>query len=97
MHLLKKSLEIGPDADVKRTAYSVLGRAYVALEEYDEALQVMPKAYDLFNPEKHEGENFPEQEYKTSIKAYSLTLHKTGDSENGDEIAWEAENMDIKS
>ena len=67
------------------------------IKELDTLLEEGTKIKVSINQEKYEGENFPEQEYKTFLKAYSLALHKTGDSEHGDEIAWEAEKMDTKS
>ena len=67
--------------------YSYLGRCYVFLEEYADAVNVLSKAYDLFDKRDRPIEqDFDKKEYKEFLRAYSYALYKVGLFEKHTEV-----------
>jgi tetratricopeptide (TPR) repeat protein len=46
--LLEKACKLDPNDERKELTYSYLGRSYLALKRYDDALEIMSQAYELF-------------------------------------------------
>jgi len=74
--LLNRIIEIDPDGDRMEIIYSCLGRSYMALGEYDKALDEMEKAYSLFKNQDGKKDEAYLKENKEFLKAYSWLLYK---------------------
>ncbi|MFH1146215.1 MAG: hypothetical protein V1736_00725 [Pseudomonadota bacterium] len=67
------------EKDRKQLSYFYLGRSYVALRRYNEALDAMSKAYKLFE-KRHETSKDPSevQQFKDFLSIYSTLLRSMG-------------------
>jgi len=93
----EKAVELGTDTDIKRLSNAYLGRSYVILGRFEEALSVMPKADELYNLESNERDDYNQKEYKAFLDAYSLALRKLGFIERAESISNKSEQITTKS
>jgi tetratricopeptide (TPR) repeat protein len=90
VRLLEKVRKLDPDNEQKELFCSYLGRSYLALERYDDALEMMSLAYELFRKKgKNMEEEFESQEFKQFLNAYIELLKKVGQTERAQDIARE--------
>ena len=90
--LLQKVCELDPHHERNELYHSYLGRSYLSLGRYDDALQVLCRAYEPFRKRSQQLDtDFGRQEYVDTLNALSDVLHKVGQSSRAREVAHEAE------
>ena len=90
--LFEKAIKYESDINSIVINYFRLGQCYTILKRYNEALEVMNNAYELFNNnEEVVKDSFKKQEYNKFLKAYSYVLNKIGDIELSKKISEECE------
>lgn len=90
VRLLEKVRKLDSDNEQKELFCSYLGRSYLALERYDDALEMMSLAYELFlKKSENMEEEFERQEFKQFLNAYIELLEKVGQTERAQDIAHE--------
>lgn len=91
--LLQKALKLDPDANKakKKLPYVFIGKSYLSLEKYDEALQILTKAYELFCKESLNlaYDNDSDVHYQL-LTTYEEALRNAGQTKKAKKIAREA-------
>ena len=86
----EKALKYKSDDDIKRTIFLSLGRCYVAIEEYDQAVNIMSSAYELISQNyDNVTDAILKREYRSFFKAYSYALGKIGKNDISKKITEE--------
>jgi tetratricopeptide (TPR) repeat protein len=92
--LLEKARKLDPNDERKEFSYSYLGRSYMALERYDDALEIMSLAYELFRKRSQSIEDESERsEFIQFIKAFVDLLCKVGQPERAQKVEREVEDI----
>jgi len=88
--------KLEPDDERKELTYSYLGRSYLALRQYDEALRMMSRAYELFRGRSRiiTDEN-DQREFTKFVGEYVKVLIKVGQNKRAKEIQQEVEKWQI--
>ncbi len=89
VRLLEKVRKLDPENEKNELFCSYLGRSYLALEQYDDALEMMSRAYELFLKKDKDMEDIDRQEFKQYLNAYIDLLEKVDQSERAQDIARE--------
>lgn len=88
--------KLEPEDERKELTYSYIGRSYLALGQYDEALRMMSIAYELFRGRYRITKDKNDQrEFTKYVEEYVKILNKVGQNEKAKEIQREVEEWKI--
>jgi len=92
VRLFKKVCQLDPRSERKELELSYLGRSYLALGRYNDALEYLSKAYESFRERsRHLQRDFERREYLEYLQAFSDILEKVGQSDRARAVSREAE------
>lgn len=90
--LLEKAYKLDPGYDESEIYHSYLGRSYLALGQYNEALDQLSRACQMFRGRARSlQKGFEQQQFLATLNALSDVLQKVGQLDRAREIAREAE------
>ena len=88
IRFFEKALKYKSDSDIKRMIFLNLGRCYVAIGEYDQAVHIMSSSYELISQNYNNvTDDVLKQEYRNFFKAYSYALDKIGKTDLSKKIS----------
>lgn len=90
--LFKKVIELDPGCIHLEYIYSRLGRCFLAVRKYEDALEMISKAYELYGNEIML-DDFEFQEYSDLLNSYIIVLKHFNKSEQAKKIETEAETI----
>jgi tetratricopeptide (TPR) repeat protein len=92
--LIEKICKLDPKMDRIEICYSYLGRSYVKIGKFDDALKVMNNAYDLFLIKINKiDEKQYHQEFKVFLDAFIYLLNEMGQIDRANEVARQKDHL----
>ena len=92
VRLLEKACQLDPSYDESELYHSYLGRSYLALGRYKDALRLLSRSYELFSKRRASLQgDFEHREFVNTLAAFGDVLQKVDQLDRAREVAREAQ------
>ena len=96
MRLLEKAFELDPNNKHNELSCSYLGRSYLMVENFDKALELLSRSYELYSSRRQALQSELDRiEFLDTLKAFSHVLRRNHQIEKAQDI--ERETMEFES